>query len=215
MTRFITASRIALLLIIAMLTTACSSLPTVSVRQPVEDSAGVPFDKVLVIALFESFDSRRYLEEEIVRRLAETGTEAVRSTSMMDTRTPVVPETFISMVEDIGADSVLLVQLAGLQSTVTEEDASPEATLNYWPTYYYNVFEVQQTEYIEPPRINIDYELVLATQMISAATRKPVWSIESRSDFRELQEEGPNYRIYENEAEAIVRQMRRDGLVAR
>jgi hypothetical protein len=33
--------------------------------------------------------------------------------------------------------------------------------------------------------------------------------------FTELQEDGLSYSIYENEAEAIVRALRRDGLVTR
>jgi hypothetical protein len=45
--------------------------------------------KILVITLFSSFDSRRYLEDEVVRHLAELGTDAVASTSMMNTKTPV------------------------------------------------------------------------------------------------------------------------------
>ena len=202
-------------LIACLLLAACSSLPAVSVRQPVADDTELPFGKVLVVALFDSFDPRRYLEEEIVERLAASGTDAVRSTSMMDSRTPVVPRTFIDMVDEVGADSVLVIQLAGLRSVSSEEDASPEATLNYWPTYYFNVFQVELTEYVEPPRINIEHTLVLATQMFSVATREPVWGIESRSIFTELQEDGLSYSIYENEAEAIVRAMRRDGLVTR
>lgn len=210
-----TRTRILPALVTCLFLAACSSLPTVSVRQPVADDAEIPFGKVLVVALFDSFDPRRYLEEEIVERLAASGTEAVRSTSMMDSRTPVVPQTFIDMVDEVGADSVLVIQLTGLRSVSSEEDASPEATMNYWPTYYFNVFEVQLTEYVEPPRINIEHTLVLATQMYSVATRAPVWGIESRSIFTELQEDGLSYSIYEDEAEAIVRAMRRDGLVSR
>ena len=206
-------TRIVSALTACLVLTACSSLPSVSVRQPVADRTELPFGKVLVVALFDTFDPRHYLEQEIVDRLVANGTDAVRSTSMMDSRTPVVPQTFIDMVAEVGADSVLLIQLTGLRSVSSEEDASPEATLNYWPTYYFNVFEVQLTEYVEPPRINIEHTLVLATQMFSVASREPIWGIESRSIFTEIQEDGLSYSIYEDEAEAIVRAMRRDGLV--
>jgi hypothetical protein len=204
--------------VISILVASCSSTtthPRVSVSQPVADESELPFKKVLVVALFDSFDPRRYLEEEIVKRLTEQGADAVRSTSMMDSRTPVVPETFIKMIEEIGADALLLTQLASLKSAKEEVDASPEATMNYWPTYYFNVYQVELTEYVEPPRLNIEHSLVLASQVFSVEKRAPVWGIESRSKFTEIQEDGLRYSVFENEAEAIVRAMRRGGIVAR
>jgi hypothetical protein len=192
---------------------ACSTGPQVVVSQPVADSADVPYRNVLVVALFSSFDARRYLEKETVDRLKTLGIAATPSTSMMDTRTPVTAQTFIDMVDEIGADAVLLTQLTSYGAQQTEVDARPEATVNYWPTYYFNVFAVELTEYVEPPRLNIEHSLVLATQLYSVATREPVWGIESRSSFVEIEEDGLQYRIFEDEAEAIVRRLRRDGLV--
>ena len=198
----------------AILQSACAPGPQVTVSPPLSDDADAPYDKILVVALFDSFDSRRYLEEEIVKRLQALGVDAVRSTSMMDTRTPVVAQTFIDMVKEVGADAVTLTQLTGARAESKEEDAGrPQASYNYWPTYYYNVFEVQVTEYVEPPRITVDWSLVLATQVFSVKTREPVWAIDASSQFTEIEEDGLDYNIYVNEAEAIVRHMQRDGLI--
>jgi len=198
---------------IALVTGACATGPQVVVSQPLAEGADSPYNNVLVIALFSSFDARRYLEEETVKRLEELGVSAVRSTSMMDTRTPVVAKTFIDMVDEIGADAVLLTQLTSYGAQQEEVDASPEATVNYWPTYYFNVFTVELTEYVEPPRLHIEHTLVLATQLFSVASREPVWGIESSSSFVEIEEDGLQYSVFEDEADAIVSRMRRDGLV--
>lgn len=192
---------------------ACASAPQVKVVQNLAPTAGAPYQKVLVVALFEKFDFRRYLEEEIVSSLAAQGVTAVRSTSRMDTRTPVVAQTFIDMVQEIGADALLLTQMTGHAGEVSAKDARPEATLNYWPTYYYNVFEVQQTEYIAPPIMQVSHDLVLGTQMFSVRDRKPVWAMESHSQFVVKIEDGLDYGIFVQEAEAIVRQLVRDGVV--
>jgi len=192
---------------------ACAAGPQVTVNQPLSGSADAPYQKILVVALFSSFDSRRYLEKEVSDRLNALGISAVPSTSMMDTRTPVVAQTFIDMVDDIGADAVLLTQITSHGAEASAESARPEATMNYWPTYYYNVFEVQLTEYVEPPRINIEHSLVLATEVISVQTRDPVWAIDSISKFVEIEEDGRDYGIYTQEADAIVNRMTRDGLV--
>jgi hypothetical protein len=39
----------------------------------------------------------------------------VASTSMMDTRTPMIRDTFMEMVESLDADAVLVTQLVSLQ----------------------------------------------------------------------------------------------------
>ena len=134
----------------AALIVACSSGPAITTIRSLPDSADAPYEKILVVTLFSSFDSRRSLETEIVRNLAELGHDAVASTSMMNTKTPVTRSTFIAMVDEIGADALLLTQLVGLDADPTVKDMRPQVTINYWPTYYYNVFAVETTEYLEP-----------------------------------------------------------------
>ncbi len=193
---------------------ACASSKHVKISQKLSDSADAPYKKVLVVALFSSYDSRRYLEMEVVNELSRRGTEAVRSTSMMDSRTPVNRETFLAMVEKIGADAVLLTQLTSHDAVVSQKDARPEATYNYWPTHYYNVFSVELTEYVEPPRQQAEHNLVLATQLFSVTSKDPVWGMESQSVFVEKQEDGLNQKVYVQEAQAIVGAMSRGGVIA-
>jgi hypothetical protein len=207
--------RLLLILLLAALGAAgCVTGPTVTVSQPLAESADAPYRNILVVCLFSSFDARRYLEDEIVKRLEELGISAVASTSMMDTRTPVVAKTFVDMVDQIGADALLLTQLTSYGAQQEEVDARPEATVNYWPTYYWNVFAVELTEYVEPPRLEIEHSLVLATQLYSVASRKPVWGIDSSSSFTEIEEDGLQYSVFEEEADAIVGQMRRSDVIA-
>lgn len=194
---------------------ACASGQQTTVVQPLSDSADAPYRKILVITLFDSFDARRYLEEEIVNALGDRGTAAVPSTSMMNTKTPVVAQTFIDMVDEIDADAVVLTQLTSYAARDSERDARPQATWNYWPTYYFNVFAVQLTEYVEPPRVETEHSLVLATQVFSVRSRQPVWGMESRSVFVEVQEDGLDYDVFVDEANVIVRHMRRDRLISK
>ena len=205
-----------LLAAITSLMVACSSGPRISVTQTLEEHVSdAPYSKILVVTLFDSFDARRYLEEEIVNHLAEHGVVGVPSTSMMDTRTPVAASTFIEMVDKIDADAVLLTQLSSHHVDQSAKDSSPRATYNYWPTYYYNVFEVELTEYVEPQRLQLEHDLVLVSQVFSVESREPVWAIESRSQFVVKQEDGLDYKIFVNEAAAIVKNMTQHELVAR
>lgn len=192
---------------------ACSSKPEVTRIQELSGSVEAPFEKFLVITLFDSFDARRYLEEETVKHLAELGTVGIPSTSMMNTKTPLVAQTFIDMVDEIDADAVLLTQLASHEVQEFARDASPESTVNLYPTYYFNVWTIETVEYVEPPRLEMEHALVLKTEVLSVATREPVWAIDASSQFVEVQEDGLDYSIFVDEANAIVTSLSKDGLI--
>lgn len=194
---------------------SCASGGTVTVTQELTDDAGAPFERVLVISLFDSFDARRYLETEIVNAMAAEGVEAIASTTMMNSLVPIERKTFVDMIQNIDADSVLLTQLTSYKVVTTEKDSSPQATYNYWPTYYWNVWQVELTEYVEPPRMLNEHRLVLASQMLSVKTREPAWAMETAGAFVEVQEDGLDYRVFIDEAETIVGRLKRDRVIDR
>ena len=194
--------------------TACGAGPTkVTTTHELADAADAPYENVLVIFLAESFDTRRYLETEIVKSLAENGTKAVRSTSMMNSMSPVTRKTFGDMVDKINADAVLVTQIADLQSSGKVVNMSPEATYNFRPTYYYNVWSVDLQEYREPKAVDFEHKLSLATQMYSVQAEDVVWAIESNSDIIEAFDDGPDYSIFVKEAKAIVNSLAKAGLI--
>ena len=77
---------------------------------------------------------------------------------------------------------------------------SPEATYNFRPTYYYNVWSVDLQEYREPKAVDFEHKLSLATQMYSVQAEDVVWAIESNSDIIEAFDDGRDYSVYIKEA---------------
>ncbi|HNP35553.1 MAG TPA: hypothetical protein PKK10_06850 [Woeseiaceae bacterium] len=201
-------------LALAMLS-ACASGIKITTIQPLGETADAPYEKILVVALADTFDPRRYLEKEVVAQLSTHGVQAVAATSMMDTRTPLVRQTFVDMVKKVNADAVLVTQVVSNDVDMTVKELRPEATYNVWPTYYYNVFAVQQAEYVQPPGLAMGRALVLATQVYSVASQQPVWGIEM--DFKVVQEDDQfwDYTAFTDLAKAITGQMSRDRLITR
>ena len=202
-----------LIICVGVVLAACATGPQITRTQEVPSSADKPYRKVLVIALFSSFNARKQFEKEVVRQLAALGTEAVTSTSMMKSTTPMTRQTYLPMVEQAGADGVLVSQVANMASEAAMIDMSPEATRNITPTYYFNVWEVELTEYVEPQSIEVKRSLVLATQLYSVSTREPVWAIESRSEIVTDPSQPKHYPFIVNEAEAITAYLLTDGLI--
>ena len=200
---------------VAFALAACSAAPQVTRTQSLSESADAPYDNILVIFLFSSFDSRRYLENEVVGKLSELGVQAVASTSLMDTRTPVTRQTFLAMVEAIDADAVLVTRLVTLETEGKMVDMNPEVTYNFRPTQYFNVWSVDVEEYVEPQAVDFKHSLVLGTQLYSVLSKDVVWAIEAKStidpDFGEI----ADYSIYVDEAEAITSHLSKDGLIGK
>lgn len=193
---------------------ACASGPQITTVQELQESEDAPYEDILVVALFESFDIRRYLETEIVKQLSARGVKAVASTSMMNTKTPVTRKTFTDMVQKLDSDAVLVTHLVSLSTGAKMKDMNPQSTYNIRPTYYYNVWSVELTEYVEPQSMELSHTLALATQLYSVLNKEPVWAIESKSKIVQDYDHRQDYSVFVNEAEAISSHMSRDGLLA-
>jgi hypothetical protein len=199
---------------LAIALSACASGPQITTVQELQQSADAPYDNILVVSLFESFDTRRYLEKEIVELLTAQGVKAVASTTLMDTRTPVTRATFLAMVEKLDSDAVLVTQLVSLNTDAKLKDMNPRSTHNFRSTYYYNVWSVELTEYVEPQSMELSHALVLSTQLYSVRNKEPVWAIESKSKIVQDYDHRQDYSVFINEAKAISSHMSLDGLLA-
>ena len=89
--------RLPLLVILTVALGACASGPRVTKIQDVPDTADAPYQKILVISMFQSFDTRRYLEQEIVKALSGRGVDAVAMTSLKGTDTKVNRESVLEV----------------------------------------------------------------------------------------------------------------------
>jgi hypothetical protein len=196
----------------AFVLSACAG-PQVTRVQALSDTADAPYQSVLVVSLFELFDTRRWLEDALVKELTAQGISAVASTSLMNTKTPLTRQTFQAMVDEQGSDSVLITQLISLDSEAKASASRPESTYIVRPTYYYNVWSVELTEYVEPPFLTMKHEFRLATQVYSVSAEEAVWGIESKSKIATQRETQGDTSFIKDEAKAIVRHLSRDGLI--
>lgn len=198
----------------ALLLAACAG-PSVTRTQPLAETADAPYGNVLVVSLFNSFDLRRILEGEIVRQLKDRGVDAVAATSLINVKTPLNRESVLKAVGEADADAVLVTQLLDSQTTARFRDRRPESTYNFRPTYYYNVWSVEYTEYVEPRALEAQHQLTMATQVFSVSTKEPVWTIETESKLKRSVDRQFSGTSIMDEAKAIVSAMARDGLLAR
>jgi len=198
------------LVCLALALNACAGTQVTTV-QKLSPSADAPYSNILVIALFESYDARIYLEKEIVKLLSERGVNAVASTSLMTPKVEPTRETFLAMVDQLDSDAVLVTTLATHETDVKIKDMRPEATHNFRSTYYYNVWDVELKEYTEPQYMQFKHLIVLATQLYSASTREPVWAIELKSKIVDTFDRPGAATVLRDDAQAITSHLVQDG----
>ena len=198
----------------ALLLAACAG-PTVTRIQTLDESADAPYGDILVVSLFQSFDTRRFFEEEIVKQLQDRGVNAVASTSLIPVTTPLSRDSVLAAVDEANADGILVTQLVNSSTTARFRNQRPESTYNFRPTYYYNVWSVEYTEYVEPKGLEAQHDLTMATEIFSASTKEPVWTIETQSRLkRDINQQFSGTSVAD-EAKAIANAMSRDGLLDR
>jgi len=199
-----------ILVCLALALSACAGTQVTKV-QKLSPSADAPYSNILVIVLFESYDARVYLEKAIVKQLSERGVTAVASTSKMTPKIPATRETFLAMVDELGSDAVLVTRLVNHEADVKIKDMRPESTYNVTSTYYYNVWNVELKEYVQPKYMQFKHSIVLATQLYSTSTHEPVWAIESKNKIVDTFDRPGGVTIIRDESKAIASHLSRDG----
>jgi hypothetical protein len=200
--------------LLVILTSGCAVPPKATITQDVTESAEVPFQNTLVLVLFSKFDTRRYLEDEIVKHLDAQGIKAVASTSMMTTKTPLTRDFILETMTELGSDSLLLTQLANLETTGEVKSMNPEVTYNVRPTYYVNVFTVDQQEFIEPQTVRFTHYLSTSSDLYSFKTKEKIWGMITYSKIKQNVDNMREYSIIVDEANAIVNSMLDDAVVS-
>ena len=194
---------------------ACAAVPQITRLQAQSAPAGTPYENILVVSLFDSFDSRKYYEKETVKALEALGTKAVALTSQVDLREPVNRETILPVVQKLGVDAVLVTQLSNLRTTAETQNRRPESTRNIRPTYYYNVFSVELTEYSEPPALQYNFDLSLRADLFSVESKESVWAVASKTKDKSELDGDRDYSKYVDQPTAIVRALKQDRLIGK
>jgi hypothetical protein len=187
--------------------------------QPLDKSAATPYNKVLVVGLFKSFETRSLLERAIVQDIGRGTPGAVAATSFMKTTTPLNYESIMAVVKESGADAVLVTQLIDKSSSKTiVKDRNPQTSYkvspaNTYPTYYWNVWEVQIKEYMEPQYLETKLSLLLMTELHQVDNQQLVWAVESKAKIVKDLSRPDYYPFLTSDSAKIVERMRSEGMI--
>jgi hypothetical protein len=171
------------LVLLAVLLTACSATQIKSVWK---DSSylGQPH-KVMVIAVAKEPISRRIFEDEFVLQLKARGTDAIASYTILPDKNQDDQAAIAKMVEQMGADTVLISRLVSKRSVRVYYPAIITHRPHYygkWPEYYRLGYET-----IDTPGYTTKYEYALMeTNLYDARNDNLLWAATTETGVNNL-----------------------------
>ena len=180
------SSRIITALLITLVLSSCSK--TKFTKQWVdEDFEGPPYDDILVLVVADKMGNRQDAENYIVKKLDETGINAMQSYDILPKTETIDAEAVGKAIEGLQLDSVIVMYATG----VTEEEYyKPARRFGVYSGYgyghahygsFYNYYPHAFTYVYIPGYDNTHHVVAIETSLFDIESAKMVWSGQSNT----------------------------------
>lgn len=182
-------------LLIAMLVTACATVPTSSIESTTSTASNAQIKsawknstheghprKVMVIGVAKDLANRRVFEDEFVRQLKARDTDAIASYTVLPDAKLNDPVVIAEKINEQGADAVLVtrrVSKKDAQIFVPETIFHPHIYYDTWIDYFgYSYQALFMKEHIAD-----DEQALLETNVYDAQNKNMIWSATSETEM--------------------------------
>lgn len=142
-------------------------------------------NRVMVIAVAREPIYRRIFEDEFVLQLKARGTDAIASYTILPDRSQDDQAVIAKMVEQLGADTVLISRLVSKRSVRVYYPAAVSHRPHYygkWPDYYRQGYEM-----IDAPGYTTEYEYALMeTNLYDTRNDNLIWAATTETGVNSL-----------------------------
>lgn len=171
-----------LLILVAMLVTACASTQLTSVWK--DPSYQARPAKIMVVGVAKNPINRRLFEDEFVQQLKSRGTDAIASYTVLSDEQQGDQAAIAKKVAELGADTVLVTRLVSkkiVQVYVPGSPYYPPPFYGTWPDYYGYGYRYMYT----PGYIADDEYAVIETNLYEAKSNKLIWAASSETGIND------------------------------
>ena len=196
-----------LLFFAGMLVSACSTTQLTSVwKDPSYRSRPA---KIMVVGVARDPLKRRLFEDEFVRQIKASGTDAIASYTVLPDKQQADQEAIAKKVAELGADTVLITRLVSkktVQYYVPGTVYLPPPYYGTWPEYYGYGYRYMYT----PGYIANEEYAVIETNLYEAKSDKLIWAASSETGLDDSNED-----IIQNYIGVMVKNMLGLGLLGK
>lgn len=200
-------NRFSMLMIVAVLFTACATTQVNSVWK--EPSYQARPARIMVIGVAKYPLKRRLFEDEFVMQLKAHGTEAIASYTVLSDRKQDDQEAIAAKVKELGADTVLITRLVSKRIVQTYMPGTvyfPPPYYGTWPSYYGYGYNYMYS----PGYIAENEYAVIETNLYESRNDKLIWAASSETLMGES-----NQKLIRSFIGIMVKTMAENGLLAR
>jgi hypothetical protein len=169
----------------------------------------VPFQKLLVIGIAGDADERRRIEELIAANLADENVTAIPGHTRLGTSPVLLQNAIDEAAKTTQSDGILITHFVSASVNPEVREGRVDVMSECRGGNPVDLFLYDREELREPDSVTLAHEVTMVTNLYDAITGNRIWTIQStcfdKADFDAL---------LRQEAKAIVRQLRRDGLLA-
>ena len=193
---------------IAFALASCAS--TTKVERLYQDASarGQNFDRILVVGVASDPGMRRQMEELVSAELSERIESALPSHTRLGL-SPVITQDAVDMAAEAAeADAILVTHIVSVSTSAEVREGRVEVKSECRGGNPADYFLYDHEELREPDSVSFAHEVVVVSNLYAAASGTRLWTIQSTCvDKAELDS------AIRAEAQAIVRQLSRDGLI--
>ena len=201
-------SRLAVLFSSLLVLAACASSGRVvsTFEGPAYD--GPVFRNILVIGVADSYNNRAAFERELVQDIKSGGAEATALYTVLDKDTPINKSTVEKVVDEGGFDAILITRALNRDFKSKAKTGSPSAQAVRKGGSAANLFRYDYEELNEPATLSMELNIIIGSEMVAAASRERVWSIEA-----DISDQASIGVLVIDASNVITARLRKDGLI--
>lgn len=169
---------------------------------------GAPYEKLLVVGITATADERRRLEDLLSSKLEAQGTAAVAAWRSTGVSASVLQADIDAVARETSADAILITHIVSVDQEFELQEGRTEVMFECRGGDPADYFLYDRVELKLPDDVSVAHTVVAVSNLYLASSGARIWTIQSTCFEKASMDE-----VLRDEAGAIARQLRRDGLV--
>lgn len=201
-------SRLAVLFSFLLVLAACASSGRVVSTFDGPAYQGPAFRNLLVIGVADSYNNRATFERTLAQEISEGGAQATALYTLVDKDTPIDRATVEKVVDEGDFDAILITRALNRDFKTKAKTGSPTAQAVPKGGSAANLFRYDYKELNEPATLSMELNIVIGSELFSAASREKLWSIEA-----DISDQASVGVLVIDASNVIASRLRKDGLI--
>lgn len=194
------------LVLVALL--ACSSQTRIEKLYTDPEAHLAKYGNLLVIGIAGDADRRQRIEDLIVARLTDDRVSATAAYTRLGTSPVLLQDAIDEAARSSQSDGILIAHLVSASETPRHREGRVDVKTECRGGNPVDLFLYEHEELREPDSVTVAHEVTMVTNLYNAGNGKRIWTVQSTC-FDKAEFDA----VLRQEAKAIVRQLRTDGLL--